>query len=192
MTKPITVAVTGLNAVDSPGPGISVIRSLLESTRYSVKIIGLAYESMEPGIYMKELVHKTYHIPYPSSGSENLLERLRYIHDREKIDVLIPNFDAELLSFIKLESPLRHMGIAMCLPNEKQFESRQKANLVQFGHDHGVDVPYSSSLYAVKDIVKTLASFSFPVIVKGQYYEAFVARTLEETIAYFKTIQKKW
>lgn len=45
----VTVAVTALNNIDSPGPGIPVIRGLLESTLYDVRIIGLSYEPMEPG-----------------------------------------------------------------------------------------------------------------------------------------------
>ena len=38
----ITVAVTGLNNIDSPGPGIPVIRALKESERYNVRILGLS------------------------------------------------------------------------------------------------------------------------------------------------------
>ncbi len=32
MKNKITIAVTGLNAIDSPGPGIAVIRGLKEAT----------------------------------------------------------------------------------------------------------------------------------------------------------------
>ena len=99
----ITVAVTGLNAIDSPGPGISVIRALRESNYYKPKIIGLSYDTMEPGIYMHDLVDKTFQIPFPTAGVENLYKRLVEIDLKKKIDVIIPNFDAELFSFIKIE-----------------------------------------------------------------------------------------
>ena len=46
----LTVAVTGLNAIDSPGPGVAVIRALREGFPDRVRIIGLSYETMEPGI----------------------------------------------------------------------------------------------------------------------------------------------
>ena len=61
----VTVAVTGLNNIDSPGPGIPVIRGIRESKDFDVRIIGLAYEHLEPGIYMRDLVDKTYMIPLP-------------------------------------------------------------------------------------------------------------------------------
>ena len=69
----ITVAVTGLNNIDSPGPGIPVIRALKESERYNVRIIGLSYETLEPGIYMRDLVDKTYQIPMPSPSPPRVL-----------------------------------------------------------------------------------------------------------------------
>jgi len=75
--KPITIAVSGLNNIDSPGPGIPVIRALKESTIYDVRIIGLSYEALEPGLYMHKLVDKSYQVPFPSAGTEALMERLR-------------------------------------------------------------------------------------------------------------------
>jgi len=89
MTKPkYTIAVTGLNAIDNPGPGIPVIRGLREAKSFNAKIIGLAYESLEPGIFMHEIIDKTYQIPYPSAGAQSLYERIEYIHSKEKIDLL--------------------------------------------------------------------------------------------------------
>ena len=114
--RKITVAVTGLNNTDNPGPGVPVIRGIRESKEFDVRIIGLAYENLEPGIYMKDIVDKAYQIPYPSVGSESLMERISHINSIENIDVLIPNFDAELFTFMKSESKLKEMGIStFCL-----------------------------------------------------------------------------
>ena len=99
--RKLTVAVTGLNNTDNPGPGIPVIRALRESEEFDVRIIGLAYENLEPGIYMHDLVDKTYRVPYPSEGSDILVNRVLEISKIEKLDVLIPNFDAELMAFMK-------------------------------------------------------------------------------------------
>ena len=100
--KKVTVAVTGLNNIDSPGPGIPVIRGLRDSKEYDVRIIGLSYDALEPGIYMHDLVDKSYQIPLPSAGIASIMERLKYINTVENIDVIIPNFDAELYNFIKM------------------------------------------------------------------------------------------
>ena len=107
----ITIAVTGLNNTDNPGPGVPVIRALRDSKEFDVRIIGLAYENLEPGIYMHDIVDKTYRIPYPSEGSDILIKRVLEINTRDKIDLLIPNFDAELLAFMKARDILLNAGI---------------------------------------------------------------------------------
>ncbi|MFX5562573.1 hypothetical protein ABTD73_19160, partial [Acinetobacter baumannii] len=51
----LTIAVTALNAIDSPGPGVEVIRALREGLGADIRIIGLSYETLEPGIYMRDV-----------------------------------------------------------------------------------------------------------------------------------------
>ena len=189
----ITVAVTGLNNVDSPGSGIPVIRGLLESTIYDVRIIGLSYEPMEPGIYMRDLVSKTYQIPTPATGQAALMNRLRYIQAIEHIDVLIPNFDAELFNFIKLADPLSmELGIKTFLPTLAQFEERHKWQLDEFGEKYGIKVPKSKKIAAAYDIKKLEDDFSYPLVVKGKYYDATIAYSAEQATSAFHKIAAKW
>lgn len=193
MTKrKLTIAVTGLNAIDSPGPGIPVIRGLREAISFDVRIIGLSYESLEPGIYMHELVDKTYQIPYPSAGTESLLARLEYIHEKENINVIIPNFDAELYSFIKLEETLKLMGINIFLPTLEQFEERHKFNLDAFGKKYEIAVPHSKSIYSPNDVYGLTSEFTYPIVVKGKYYDASIAYNAEQAKTYFNKISAKW
>lgn len=191
--KNITVAVTGLNNIDSPGPGIPVIRALKESIYYNVRIIGLSYETLEPGIYMHDLVDKSYQIPMPSSGSSVLLERLKYINEQEHIDLIIPNFDAELHNFIKLKQILlSDLNIATFLPTLEQFESRHKSVLYEFGEKNNVNVPYAKMIFNVNEIHKLNDEFKYPIVIKGKYYDASIASTPEQAINYFHKISAKW
>ena len=190
--KKLTIAVSGLNAIDSPGPGVAVIRGLRESEHFDCRIIGLAYESLEPGIFMHDLVDKTYQIPYPSTGIEMVYDRIQYIHSREKLDVLIPNFDAELFTFITLCDRLREMGIATFLPTHEQFEERTKMNLNAFGEKYGIKVPKSLTLYDLNSINQIPSGFEFPVLVKGKYYDAYVVYNMEQVKSNFSKIAAKW
>jgi carbamoyl-phosphate synthase large subunit len=192
MKDNICIAITGLNAIDSPGPGIAVIRALRKAKSFDVKIIGLAYESLEPGIYMHDVVDKTYQIPYPTAGTENLLSRLEYIHKTEKIDVIIPNFDAELFPMIKLEARLKKMGIRMFLPTVEQFEERLKINLPEFGQKYGINVPHSKAIFSTAEIAGLINEFTYPVVVKGKHYDAEIANTPEQANTYYNKISAKW
>ena len=191
--KKVTVAVTGLNNVDSPGPGIPVIRGLRDSKEYDVRIIGLSYEALEPGIYMHELVDKTYQIPFPSAGTASIMERLKYIHALEKIDVIIPNFDAELYNFIKMAPALeRELGIKTFLPTMEQFEERQKSNLPAFGDKYSIKVPKSKMIFSIAEIQGLSKDFTYPLVVKGKFYDATVAYSPDQAAQAFNKISAKW
>lgn len=188
----LTIALSGLNNIDSPGPGIPVIRGLRDSDSIEARIIGLVYDNLEPGPYMHDLVDKSYKVPYPSDGVEPFLERIQYIHQREKIDVLIPNFDSELFTFMKSESILRDMGIHTFLPTLKQFEERHKSNLPEYGKKYGVKVPHSEAITSMEDFRKISYKFEFPVVVKGKFYEAYIVNDIEQVAFYFNKIAAKW
>lgn len=190
--KKITVAATGLNAIDNPGPGIPVIRALRESAYFEARIIGFSYESLEPGIYMHDLIDKTYQIPYPSAGTDSLLKRLEYIQEIEHIDVLIPNFDAELYSFMKIEATMKKLGIQMFLPTIEQFEERHKVNLADFGKKYGISVPRARTIFSVQEISSISIDYSYPVVVKGKYYDAHIAYNEGQVQSYFNKISTKW
>ncbi len=188
----LNIAITGLNNTDNPGPGVPVIRSIRESNEFDVRIIGLAYENLEPGIYMADMVDKTYQIPYPSSGSDVLMKRIEYINSVENIDVLIPNFDAELFTFMKSETRLAKMGIHTFLPTLKQFDERHKSNLPEYGKKYGIKVPFSKSINSTWDIQKIKNEFEYPVLVKGKFYDAYIAYNDDQVINHFNKISAKW
>lgn len=171
---------------------MSVIRGLHEAKSFDAVVTGLAYEALEPGIYMEGLVNKTYMIPYPTDGIDALRDRLLYIHSKEKLDVIIPNFDAELFSFMKLEPELSQMGIRMFLPTFEQFEERQKVNLSAFGEKYDIPVPEGISVMSHSELEKAAKKLGFPLMVKGRFYEAFPAFNLEQANGYFNKISAKW
>ncbi|GET20252.1 ATP-grasp domain-containing protein [Prolixibacter denitrificans] len=190
--KKITIAITGLNNTDNPGPGVPFIRAIRESDRFDATVIGLAYENLEPGIYMNGITDKTYLIPYPSSGSEQLLARIEQIHRKNPIDVLIPNFDAELFTFIKNESWLRERGIKTFLPEMESFMERSKDNLSSFGKKYDFKVPKSLPLTGAHQVDQLFEELDFPVFVKGKFYDAYKAWDKHEVNTLFHKISAKW
>ena len=186
----ITIAITGLNATDNPGPGIPVARGLLESNKFNCRIIGLCYDIQEPGAYMSNLISASYSIPYPAYGKEALLKRILEINEQDKIDIIIPNYDAELESFIKISSILRNHNIYTFLPTEKQFECRDKCNLPKLGNEIGFLTPDTKIYFSTSEFLKN------PPIgncyVKGKFYEAYKALSTEESKSYFFKLASKW
>ncbi len=187
----ITIAVSGINAMDNPGPGTGIIRALKESP-LDVRTIGLAYDSMEPGVYMDHLVDKTYLMPYPSGGMETFTDRIRYIHSVEKLDVIISALDAELPVYMNIESELAQLGIRMLIPDRKMFDLRDKTRLSELASEIGVKCPAYVACSSRGDLVKALKKIGFPCMVKGPFYEAFKAESIGEAEALFEKISYKW
>lgn len=188
----LTIAVTGLNNTDNPGPGIPVIRGIRESEDIDARIIGLAYENLEPGVYMPHMIDKTYMIPYPSSGLEAYMERIEEIHKQDPINLIIPNLDAELYTFMKAESKLRDLGIRTFVPTLEQFEERHKANLDSYGKKYGIKVPKNMIITSHHDIKNIENDFDYPVLVKGKFYDAYIAYNEDQVVNHYNKITAKW
>jgi len=169
-----------------------VIRGIRDSEYFDPRIIGLAYENLEPGIYMPGVVDKTYQVPYPSDGSEILVQRILEIHKKDPIDLLIPNFDAELYAFMRSEKILEDAGILTFLPTLEQFEERHKTNLPDFGKKYGLEVPFSKAISRIDEIEKLKDDFEYPVMVKGKFYDAYLAYNEEQVRMNYNKISAKW
>jgi carbamoyl-phosphate synthase large subunit len=186
------IAVTGLNATDNPGPGVPVIRSIKESKEFSGSIIGLIYDSLDPGIYMKDLVEKSYMIPYPSGGLDALLGRIEQINQKEKLDLIIPTLDSELYGFIKLQSKLNQMGIKLFLPTFEQLNIRAKDNLFKFCEAHNIKIPKNILVSSFHDLYSQSSKLKYPAVVKGIFYDAYIVNNFDETVHAFNKLSSKW
>ncbi len=186
------VAVTGLNNVDNPGPGVPVIRGIKESEEFDGEIVGLMYDALEPGAYMPEVTKSNYLIPYPSGGLDVFFERLSQINEIEKIDVIIPTLDAELFAFAKLKPKLESIGIKTLVPTIDQLTIRGKDQLFNFCERYNITAPKNYLASSVQDLYRLPSELKYPVAVKGIFYDAYIANNFDEAETYFKKISSKW
>ena len=186
------VAVTGLNATDNPGPGMGVIRALRHHPEFHGRIVGLAYDTLEPGIYASELVDDVFLVPYPSQGVAALEERLRYIHAQVGLDAVIPTLDSELPSFIALHDLLDELGIGTFLPTQEQFDLRSKDKLTRLAADAGLNTPDTQVLTDVTELYTIHEKLGWPIVVKGLLYGAKVCRSVDEGVAAYHATAAQW
>lgn len=184
----LIVGVSGINAVDNPGPGIGVARSLKEAADLNVTIVGLAYDAMEPGIYMDWVVDKSYIMPYPSGGGEAYIDRLLYIKRTHGLDFVIPNLDAELPVFIHYADVLHAHGIGTFLPGMEQFRLRGKDRLQELAENIHVLLPRTKVVTSHEALGAAIEALGLPVMVKGIFYKAYRAATLTEAHRHFDHI----
>lgn len=189
--RPLTIAVTGLNATDNPAPGVGVMRALREANEDD-RLIGLAYDALDPGIYAQDLTREVFMIPYPSQGPRAFLSRIAYVHQKVGLDVIIPTLDAELPSFIDLEPELRAMGIGLLLPTREQLDLRSKVNLASLGRKAGIRVPGTAVISDASELYRHHEEVPYPFFVKGVFYGATLATCLDEALAAFHKVVAQW
>jgi len=184
------IAVSGLNNTDNPAPGIPVIKSLKDNH----SIIGFAYDSNEPGCFMPDMVEKVYVVPYPSLGFEELKKRLLEIKEKENIEAIIPNLDAELPLYIKYQKEIENMGIKLCLPSDENFELRNKNKLDSLSNKLNITYPKTYEISTIEELQKIISDgeSKFPLMVKGNYYKAYMTHNLESAIESFFKISNEW
>lgn len=181
------VGVSGLNNTDNPAPGIPVITGL----RNSHEIIGLSYDANEPGNYM-QMTSKTYLMPYPSLGYKELKNRLEYIQQKSGLDAVIPCLDAELPLYIKYQEDIESMGIKLCLPSLENFELRNKNRLAQLSKELNMTYPKTYEVSSVDELIECTQTSNFPLMVKGNYYKAYMSYNLDSAIDNFYKISNEW
>lgn len=186
-----TIAVTGLNATDNPAPGVAVLRCLRDSATPH-RLIGLAYDALDPGIYARDLVDEVFMLPYASSAPDAFFERLCHVHASAPLSVIIPTLDAELPVFIELAPKLQELGIAVVLPTREQLEMRSKANLSRFAQRFGFHTPETLILSSVDDLNRAEHKLAFPLFVKGPFYGAKLVTNIEEARAAFHATVADW
>ncbi|MBW4522633.1 MAG: hypothetical protein KME16_23550 [Scytolyngbya sp. HA4215-MV1] len=181
----LAIAITGINSIDNPGPGTGVARSLRESNQLSTRLIGLAYDATEPGLYMDWLFDRRYIMPYPSAEPEVLLERLQQIQQQFGLDCVIPNFDLELPLYIRCAQDLAAIGIRTYLPTKNQFALRNKAKLAALAPQFGLQTPETLSITSLQELQQATTTLGFPLMIKGPYYKAYRVFSQEEARSRF-------
>jgi carbamoyl-phosphate synthase large subunit len=191
---PASVAITGMNArPDNPGPGLAVAHCLRCAPEFTGRIVGLGYEALDPGIHLSSYCDSGYLLPYPSAGDEALIERLELIQEREQLDALIPCLDAELPSVTRLAGELDKMGIATFVPSPEQLELRNKDRLDELASHAGIASPETQPVTDADFFYDCNRNgWSFPLVVKGIFYDAEVVRSAEQAVAAFNRISSHW
>jgi carbamoyl-phosphate synthase large subunit len=140
---------------------------------------------------MDHICDHVYLFPYPSIGSSELLARLKSIHEKTRIDVIIPTLDSELQAFVSIEDKLKQMGIRSFLPDEESLKLRSKARFSQLQERFGIRVPRESQL-PTRCRSTILRMNSLSIMVKGQFYDARIAYTPLEAERIFHSLRSEW
>ena len=188
----INLAVSGLNASDSPGPGLGIIKCLRSQSRFDIRIIGLAYDVNEAAIYTREACDEVYLMPYPSAGIEIFQKRIRYIVEQAKVNFFLPALDSELTNFLSMEKELLKMGVKTFLPTREMVEMRSKIKLQELCKKARLKYPQTIEVGSFDQLFSAARKLGYPCLVKGIFYEAVVAHNDAALEKGAQAISSRW
>jgi carbamoyl-phosphate synthase large subunit len=186
-----TVAITGLNATDNPGPGVAVARALRSDPAFQGRIVGLAYDVLDPGLYAEGLLDAAFLLPWPSMGTPAFLDRLAYVQRSVGIDVLIPTLDSEIEILVGQEDALWDLGIATLLPTQDSLKRSTKTHLPDLA-EHGIPVPAGRALSRAPDLLVSAEELGWPLVLKSRLYGAEICHTMAHASRAFHGFAAKW
>ncbi|HEY4240789.1 MAG TPA: ATP-grasp domain-containing protein [Kofleriaceae bacterium] len=187
----ISVGITGIHLGENAQPGPGVARSLREALGADVRLVGLAYDVFDSGLYAG-VFDDAFLLPYPSAGPAAYGARLREVQALAGLDVLIPNLDVELPVLARLAPELRAAGIRTVLPSADALARRTKDRLPVLAGDLEIAVPSTVTITDRAGLARAGDALGFPLVVKGPFYEAEVAHSPGEAAAAFDRLAARW
>ncbi|RLI06790.1 hypothetical protein DRO24_04430 [Candidatus Bathyarchaeota archaeon] len=144
--------------------GIGVVKALnLEREKF--KIIVTDMNPASAGLYLHNLVDKSYYVP--PINDPNYMTQLNNIIKREKINIIIPTSDPEVLFFAINDELFTGKGIKIAAPNKDIiYKFNDKWLTYKYLQELDIPTPYS---VLPKDNNNLLKRISFPLIVKPRF-----------------------
>ncbi len=187
-----TVAFTGVDSIENPYPGLSVIRSIQDSKEFEGKVVVLTYGALCTGVYQKSYINQVYLIPFPSEPEGYLFSRLQEIHAKHRLDIIIPCLDSEIATYARLKPGLNELGIKVLVPSEESVKARAKIFLAEFCRQNGFDCPKTYVINQIKEMEHYAADIHYPFMLKGNIIDCAKVYNFEEAGVFFHRLSYAW
>ena len=127
------IQINNIHSVNS----LSLIKLLKDVKKYSVEIIGS--DILEYGEYAGSLLVDKYYKAPPITEEQKYLEFLNELYEKEKIDLLIPASDAEILFLSKYKSTIKVLFYLADFETIRLFKDKLMAT--EKLQKQGIEVP---------------------------------------------------
>ena len=188
-----SIAISGIHRGENPQPGAAVIASIRRHFP-DIRIIGLSYDPLESSLYSKGIDRPdvAYLMPYPGTGSDELLNRLESIIKAENVGYIIPCLDLEILGYIAISEQLSQWGVQCVLPESSSLHNISKLNLYDFCQKINIPSPVTKVATDLLSLQHLAEENGYPIYVKGRYYEAELVHSTPELIDTGRKLSREW
>lgn len=137
---------------------LSVIKALRQSKNPKIDIVGA---DMSPEPVAKYFVDAFYRVPHGSD--KNYLSKVISICEREKVEIVIPSADEEVIAVSRGREALLKKGVVCSADKLETLELvTDKLRLFDFLSANGISMPRYKSVYTAKDIKSAAEYLGYP------------------------------
>ena len=191
--SPSVIMVSGLHRGESPQAGGAVIESIRQMIP-DARFVGISYDILESGLFSggPDAVDAAYLFPYPGTGLDAFMSRLREVHEIEGLSLIVPTLDSEMMNLITARTELEKMGIKVAVPSMEALRARDKPVLGALATVVGVPTPVTLAASTAAELAAHALQIGYPCYVKGALYDARLVHTEAQLYAAFADIHAIW
>lgn len=131
------MSVTALITCAGSMPGVAVINALKGQQEIPIRIVGVDMSPLSAGFHLSDA-----HYLVPSASDASFIPKLLKICQQEKVNVLFPIIDEELLVLAQAREQFRSVGITVMTNDDSVVRiARDKYLTYQFCQEHGILAP---------------------------------------------------
>lgn len=157
MVRKPTVLVT---ATGGPA-GLAAVRSLLKVGNF--KIVSVDADPFAPGLYLTEV--KSYTVPF--ANEEKYITRLLRVCKKEKVEVVLPCSDEEILKLSKHKQFFSSKGIQLPIADYSFIaKASDKWKMLEAISKSDIRVPKTFSPYALDEFENAIKKTGFPLVIR--------------------------
>lgn len=190
-SREVTVAITGLAAADNPAPGVAVARSLRAVPEFRGRVVGLTFDARFTGGHSSyfDAVHVT---PPPAAGAGPFIEAVRDIVRAERVEVLVPTLDTEVMLCAAMRRQLGGMRVRTLLPARGAIRRCAKLALGSVARRAGFEAPRTVAVTSREALGAALRDLRLPFFLKGSFADARLIDTAARAHAEFDRLAAQW
>lgn len=159
--KPITVLLSASGSQFAPG----IIKCIKQNGEREIRVVGVDM-SMDPS--NQYFVDAFYNVP--ATDSEEFVDKIVDICEKEKVDILLPQMSAELPKYLENVERFKAVGtIVSMTTNTNLYIANNKLRLFDFMKAHGIPTTKYAGVHSFIEFDKALSDLDYPnkpIVVK--------------------------
>ena len=159
--KPITVLLSASGSQFAPG----IIKCIKQNGEREIRVVGVDMSKDPSNRYFVDAFYNV-----PATDSEDFIDQVVEICEKEKVDILLPQMSAELPKYLESIERFHSIGTIVSMTSTSNlYIANNKLRLFEFMKNHGIPTTNFAGVHSLVEFERALYDLGYPnipVVVK--------------------------